>query len=505
MQKVIPWELIQPGFRLPGAICDQNGRVLIEGGVELSEADVRALDSLPNDEVFGDDDWMDKLDAVADQLDLEGRSGFVEDDHGIDSYALMMGGQEEDDDSIQVDALRIGMRLSQDVYDDSDVLLLAGGMEITSRFLDLLRQRNIKVVRLKSVPPESVDVEKEHTSFENRKGQVCSDLEDLLPNILQQAPSFYPVRAWRRPRVTLEALRKEALHGIRRHAAASEAISQIGSSLQVGGNTSIRSLHDIMSKFVSMVSLDFDLLPLVVSLQRTRDEYLFDHCVNVAMISMSIAAQLGYTQDQIMEVGLGGLLQDIGMLRIPGQIRLAPRKFTPRERAQVDKHPIYTLEMLDGIRGLPDVIKLIGYQSHERADGSGYPNQALGEKLHTYSMIVAIADTYAAMTRPRPHRPAAMPYEAARTILISGSAQKFDIQIVRAFLDVMSLFPIGSVVQLSDGKRGRVVRANPDFHTKPVLEILDHDDLSTHIILDLSKENDLKIVSAFPPTRIMEP
>lgn len=193
------------------------------------------------------------------------------------------------------------------------------------------------------------------------------------------------------------------------------------------------------------------------------------------------------------------------MLRIPGQIRLAPRKLTPRERREIDKHPLYTLEMLEGVRGLPDIIKVIGYQSHERADGSGYPNQTMGEVLHPYSMIVAIADMFTAMTRPRPYRPAVMPYEAARTILISGSAHKFDLQIVRAFLDAMSLFPVGSIVQLNDGNRARVVRANPDFHTKPVIELLDHDDKLTNQIIDLSNEPELKVISAFPPLRIYKP
>ena len=97
-----------------------------------------------------------------------------------------------------------------------------------------------------------------------------------------------------------------------------------------------------------------------------------------------------------------------------------------------------------------------------------------------------------------------MPYEAARTILISGSAHRFDIQIVRAFLDVMSLFPVGSIVQLEDGRRARVIQANTNFHTKPVIELLDHDDKPANYMIDLSKEPDLKVVSAFPPLRIRE-
>lgn len=503
MQNVIPWELIQPGYSIPGALHDQSGRVLIEGGVILTEADIRALDAIPDGAVFGDSDWDEELDTV-NQNSLSEEYHHMVDPPSLDDApnSLLMDDEDSNEDFINVAALHSGMRLAQDIYDQSDVLLLAAGMEVTQRFLELLRQRQIKVVRLRSTLPEPSPEEELFTSFEDRKGEAGNRLDEILPQILQQLPKIFPVRPWRRPRITLEALRKEAIYGLKRHAATSEMIAQIGSSLQVGGQTSIRILRDSMQNFVKMVSLDFDLLPLIISMQRTKDEYIFDHSVNVSMISMTIAAQLGMTQDQIMEVGLGGLLQDIGMLRIPGQIRLAPRKLTPRERKEIEKHPLYTLEMLEGIRGLPDIIKVIGYQAHERKDGSGYPNQATGESLHPYSMIVSIADKFAAMTRPRPYRPAAMPYEAARSILIGGSAQKYDIQIVRAFLDAMSLFPIGSIVQLSDGVRARVVRANPDFHTKPMIEILDHNDKPTKQFIDLSKESELCIVSAFPPLRI---
>lgn len=505
MPQAIPWELIQPGYSIPGAILDHTGRVLIESGVELTDADVRALDALREDAVFGDSAWDEELET-AHQNSLSEEYHHMVDPPILDdvSNSLIIDDEDNDEDFISVEALHNGMRLAQDIYDQADVLLLAAGMEITQRFLELLRQRQIKVVRLRSTPPEHSPEVEQVTSFEDRKGKAGRRLDEILPQILQQLPKIFPVRPWRRPRITLDTLRKEAIYGLKRHADTSEMIAQIGSSLQVGGQTTIRALRDSMQNFVNMVTLDFDLLPLIISMQHTKDEYLFDHSVNVSMVAMTIAAQLGMTQDQIMEVGLGGLLQDIGMLRIPGQIRLAPRKLTPREKKEIEKHPLYTLEMLEGIRGLPDIIKVIGYQVHERKDGSGYPNQIAGEKLHPYSMIVSIADKFSSMTRPRPYRPAAMPYEAARNILIGGSANKYDIQIVRAFLDAMSLFPIGSIVQLSDGLRAQVVRANPDYHTKPMVEVLDHNDNPTKQFIDLSKESELSIVSAFPPLRIHE-
>jgi HD-GYP domain-containing protein (c-di-GMP phosphodiesterase class II) len=145
------------------------------------------------------------------------------------------------------------------------------------------------------------------------------------------------------------------------------------------------------------------------------------------------------------------------------------------------------------IPSLPTEVRLVGYQVHERFDKSGYPRNRAGLSIHPYARIVAIADAYTAMTCPRPYRPALMPFEAARQILDECSAKKFDSIYVRAFLDCLSLFPIGSYVELDDGHRARVIRANPGRHTEPLVEIKDNE-WSPATIVDLSKQTHLKII-----------
>ena len=148
---------------------------------------------------------------------------------------------------------------------------------------------------------------------------------------------------------------------------------------------------------------------------------------------------------------------------------------------------------------MPLQAKLIGYQSHERDDGSGYPRHRSGTLIHRYAKIVAIADAYSAMTASRPYRAPVTPYDAAKQILIDNSQHKFDREIVRAFLDCMSMFPVGSWVELSDGRRGTVVRANPGRHLQPVIAELDADDMPTDTQIDLSHQPALKVVKTGPP------
>lgn len=495
MQQTIPIEILKPGVHLPGTICDRTGAVLIERGVELTEGHVLLLESLAPEDLMGDGDWpADMLRPMPELADR--RCDQFDDAAESDGNAIRKP------ELIEVDSLRPGMRLAQDLFEQSGVLLLAAGMRITARFLQLLSKRKIKILRIgtpdASAPP-AVDDDREFLPplVATDVAQRLAAANQLVENELRMAPTIHPVRAWRRPRLPISELRQEAAKGLERHARVSSSIADASETLLVGGRVSAKSLGNTVKSFVDMVTIDFDILPLIVSMQRTEDEYLFDHCANVSMIALSIGAQLGLNHDQLMEVALGGLLQDVGMLRVPGNIRLAPRTLAAEERIEIERHPIHTLEMLERIAGLPESSKVIGYQSHERCDGTGYPRGRSCGPIHPMSSIVAVADAFAAMTRPRPHRQALMPYEAAKKILLEGNANRFDLTTVRAFLNAVSLFPIGSGVELHNGTHARVLRANVDQHTRPVVEIVDHVGAATGEIIDLSKDDRFTVVRAY--------
>lgn len=485
MPRPVPRELIRPGFRLPGALLDAAGRVLVRGGVELDAELARALQERQDIELFADCDWL----GGADVMDWASPPS-AEDTDAVSA----------DGETIHVESLRAGMRLAQDIYDEADVLLLAAGMTVSPRFLELLSQRRIKFVKLRPAPVEPGGAESLNELVVHADIETPSSrrVEDAIRWELQSPPRLNPVRSWRRPRLPDAALKLEASRGLEHHEVVSGVVAEVGETLQLGGKVNFGSLRSSMGDFLNMVTLDFDLLPLIVSMQRTRDEYLFDHCVNVALLSMTVGAQLGLSHDELMKVGLGALLHDVGMLRVPGTLRLAPRILTEAELREVRRHPFHTVELLEGIRGIPPTVRSIAFQVHERCDGGGYPRGVGAKGLHPYSMIVAVTDAYVAMTRPRPHRPAMKPYDAAKSVLIDASKNRFDRTVVRAFLDAVALLPIGSIVELSTGKIGRVIRANPDKHTCPVVEELDERHRPTDMTIDLSRETDIKIVRAHP-------
>lgn len=395
----------------------------------------------------------------------------------------------DDEQAISVESLHAGSKLEQDIFEaETDVLLLASGATVTPRFLSLLASRGVRSVRLKAKHSE--------TTADPLQSPQTRLLDTLLENELKKKIGFRKLGVLERPRLGLSDLQAEVQRGTEHYAKASDRISEACVSLSQGKNIKGAEISGAIDLFANQAASDPDLLPLIFSIQESHDEYLFDHCINVALLSMSVASSAGLSREQIKEIGIGAVLQDMGMLRVPQEIRLANRKLSKEEFFEIQRHPIYTLDWLERISSVPVVSRIITYQSHERLDQSGYPRQRASMFVHPLAKIVGIADTYVAMTRSRPYRPAHLPYEATTAIL--SEVGKFEQSTVRIFLDAVGLFPPGSYVELDNGTKCRVVRANPGHHTRPLVDQLDDNDKPTGRRLNLSQVDNIHVARAIP-------
>lgn len=398
----------------------------------------------------------------------------------------------DDEHAISVESLQAGSTLGQNIFEaETDVLLLASGATVTPRFLSLLASRGIRTVRLKSKPPEAPEAPDDPLHSPQTRL-----LDSLLEKELKKKIGFRQLGVLDRPRLGLSDLQTEVQRGIEHYAKASDRIAEACASLAKGKNIKGNEIRGAIDLFANQATSDPDLLPLIFSIQKSNDEYLFDHCINVALLSMSVASSAGLPREQIKETGFGAVLQDMGMLRVPPEIRLANRKLSKEEFFEIQRHPMYTLDWLERVTCVPVVSKIITYQSHERLDQSGYPRQRASMFVHPLAKIVGIADSFVAMTRPRPYRPAHLPYEATKTIL--SEVGKFERSTVRMFLDAVGLFPPGSYVELDTGTKCRVVRANPGHHTRPLVDELDEYNKPTGRHLNLSQVDNIHVARAIP-------
>ena len=474
---------LNAGDTLPGAIYTADGRPLIPANTVVDDKTVRRLRRRGFQGVYGTADWP-----------------------GSFRDALVTPTVESVDDTpprtiqrqtvpLPVSTLRVGQKLHEPLFNKAGVLLLAAGKEISAQFLHRLRQQGTFEVLINSTEPATA----RKTPAAN-KARVVRELDNLVAHMgttnLPQRP-----RTGRRSQLSPRDFRTEQERGREAYQKSVDQTANMMHDLKAGRCRSASSARHMIASYLEFQDLDDSLLPMIVKLQDKRNEYLFEHSVNVALLAMSTSSQLGLPSAEVVEIGLGALLQDVGMLSVPDDLRFAPRWLTGREREEIQRHPMYTLRHLEGLDGLSQTSLLIPYQTHERTDTSGYPG---GHDLGTtYPMarLVAIADVYAALCSSRPQRNAYGPYEAMQTLLDDTHRGRFDGQAMRHFLDCVSLFPIGSYVRLNNGRAARVLRANPGHHTQPVVLLLDDDGRESDNEIDLCLETNLFVAQALRDER----
>jgi len=257
--------------------------------------------------------------------------------------------------------------------------------------------------------------------------------------------------------------------------------------------------------FMDVLERDRALLLNLASIREFQDDrdYLSSHALNVCLLTLALAAGSRFPRENIIEIGVAGLLMDLGMACIDPTIRLKNQKLDESDREEIAKHPALGLQLLQNINGLPQSVLVSSYQHHERESGTGYPHMRKGNLIHPYSKLLSIADVYEAMGSPRQYRQPLLPYRVMETLINQTSQGHYQSGAMRIFLRHMSLFPVGSLVRLSDGALGKVVASNGDLYDKPFISLLMSPDgkffpENKGPILDLSKILKLKILEPVP-------
>ncbi|OGS27571.1 MAG: hypothetical protein A2297_06290 [Elusimicrobia bacterium RIFOXYB2_FULL_48_7] len=212
---------------------------------------------------------------------------------------------------------------------------------------------------------------------------------------------------------------------------------------------------------------------LVLCSHTTPDLYLYSHCANTSILTANLGYAMGYSSDDLEKMTLCALVHDAGMIKIVS-ISEKPSKISQRDFNEVKKHVAFTKELLNNVNMSPQMRVLVNSvvsQVHERKDGSGYPKGLAGEETNVYAKIIGVADVYEALTHPRAWREATLPHEALKKMIDIAEAE-FDINMVKLFIEKISLYPIGSYVRLNSEEIARVVGSNPGMPTRPKLRVI---------------------------------
>lgn len=188
---------------------------------------------------------------------------------------------------------------------------------------------------------------------------------------------------------------------------------------------------------------------------KNLSNYVYQHSVNVAIISLIIGIKLDLHKFDLLDLCVGALLHDFGMVFVPREILKKEDNLNNDEYEIVKKHARMGYEYLSESFEIPLSSILVSLQHHEKIGGQGYPNGVPGDNISKFAKIVAIADTYDALTSDRPYRKAMSPNEALEYIMANGGIQ-FDYKLVKLFSNVVVPYPKGTMVKLTNNEVGIV-------------------------------------------------
>jgi len=219
------------------------------------------------------------------------------------------------------------------------------------------------------------------------------------------------------------------------------------------------------------------------------DENTSLHSVNVAILAAMFGLSLGFNIRKINNLGVGGLLHDIGKSRVPIEIINKSGKLDAEELAEMRKHPQYGLEILQKDILIPATVKAIAYQHHENWDGTGYPRGLREHEVYELAAIVHICDVFDALISKRSYKDS---FSFSETIqyMKEQSGKMFSPYYIKYFFRNIPVFHTGTDVILSNNEKAIVVRNNYGDMTRPVVRL--YSDMSE---VDLSKRDDMEIIS----------
>jgi HD-GYP domain-containing protein (c-di-GMP phosphodiesterase class II) len=259
-----------------------------------------------------------------------------------------------------------------------------------------------------------------------------------------------------------------------------------------------RTIRDISSIFLCNFR-EFEVEITTLENIRAHDEYTYLHCLNVARLSVSLGKRLGIEGDHLTNLGWAALLHDIGKLGVPLSILNKVKKFTPEELEIMKSHPLESLT--EFAKSTPVSLERLqrlsaAFEHHQRYDLQGYPIVQTKLTLHPFSRIVAIADTFDAMTTDRIYQRRVLP-DVALKLMVQGFGTVFDPFVLQAFITCMGAYPVGTLIRLSTKGLCVVTHYNATSHMdRPFVYVLD---TGEHINLMDPLHRELKILrSEFP-------
>lgn len=237
----------------------------------------------------------------------------------------------------------------------------------------------------------------------------------------------------------------------------------------------LAQVTDWIKKAIQMVHESRDILLRFLDVSAGGDRYLITHEVNSTILAIAIGDYMKAPPHRLIELGQACLLHEIGMLKLPPELRRSSRTLSPEERKAMSAHTVLGYRILKGFSA-PENVALAALEHHERIDGTGYPRALSAPKITEYALIIAVACSYDAMLSRRPFKPGTLDGHTTIRDLAQKNRKQYDEKVLKALVYTLSVYPVGTAVQLSNKTRGIVMKTDSTKPRSPsVLVLIDSD------------------------------
>ena len=231
---------------------------------------------------------------------------------------------------------------------------------------------------------------------------------------------------------------------------------------------SIRSLEVLASDVVASLYKTDELV--VEALSGPPGSPLLTNLLNVAILGTRVGIGLGYYGEDLHRLALAGLVHDIGLFSVPASLLNKRGRLTPEERTLIEQHPERGYEIILACDPAFQWLAQVTRQAHERWNGQGYPQGLKGRQIDEMAQICGLVDVFDALVSERPYRPRLFPHEAMKELLVAERAT-FPREILKALVEQLSVYPVGTTVRLTTGDVGVVVKINSRYPLRPVVRV----------------------------------
>ncbi len=273
--------------------------------------------------------------------------------------------------------------------------------------------------------------------------------------------------------------------------------STLFSQFSTDGSLNLATVTEWVKRTIQMVRERRDHLLRAVEMDGNSDDYLVSHSVNSTILSLIIGEYLKTPPHRLIELGNACLLHEIGMLKLPVELRRTAKKLSDDERKVIVTHTVVGYRVLKNISA-PENVALAAIEHHERMDGSGYPRNLLGDKITGYARIIAVTCSYDAIVSKRPFRVSALDGHSAIKDLLQKNRKQYDDRVLKALVYTLSVYPVGTAVLLSNQSKGIVAKTDPDKPRCPIVRVTidpDGKKLASTPLIQTSESGDGKGIS----------